>query len=91
MASKKKGNWEQQILKEIAEGRRKTYLGSKHPSLKAHEHPNFKVYEFSANQAIDGDKRDFIAGPEWSIKCLSKIIYIFYYKILVDYCKLLKV
>jgi hypothetical protein len=74
MAKNKGGNWEEQILREISQRRRKTYLGQKHPSLKAHEHPNFKVYEFTANRAIDGDKRDLIAGPEWSIMLQSSLL-----------------
>jgi hypothetical protein len=74
MASKKGNNWEQQILNEISQRRRKTYFGKNHPSLQPHEHPNYKVFEFSPNRAIDGDKRDLIAGPEWSIMLQSSLL-----------------
>ncbi len=65
--AKKKGSWEQQILNQIQEEERATYLGQNHPELDPDEHPNFKVFEFSPNRHLDGDKRYYLSGPDWSI------------------------
>ena len=72
--AKKKGTWEQQILSQIEEQRKVTYLGSAHPQLSPEEHPNFKVYEYTPNKSLDGDERYYLAGPEWSIMLQSSMV-----------------
>ncbi|MEB3278813.1 MAG: hypothetical protein VKK42_07795 [Lyngbya sp.] len=72
MATKK--TWEQQILQKIEEQRKVTYLGAAHPELSPEEHPNFKVFEYTPNKSLDGDKRYYLAGPEWSIMQQSSMI-----------------
>lgn len=66
--------WEQLTLERIAEADAITYLGEKHPSLESHEHPNFKLYEFSPNKALDGKERYYLAGPEHSIIMQSSLL-----------------
>ncbi|MFY7804822.1 MAG: hypothetical protein ACOVQ7_15490 [Limnoraphis robusta] len=69
-----KANWEKQILQQIEENRKVTYLGAAHPQLSPEEHPNFKVYEFSPNKSLDGNERYLLAGPEWSIMQQSSML-----------------
>ncbi len=69
-----KANWEQQILKQIEEDEKVTYLGAAHPELNIGEHPNFKVFEFTPNKSLDGNERYLLAGPEWSIMQQSSML-----------------
>jgi hypothetical protein len=65
MAKNKK--WEDLVLESIANKMDPTYLGPSQPRVGMEDQPNFKVYEFSPNRKLDGEERDLVTGPEWSI------------------------
>ena len=61
-------SWEESVIKKISKKEKVTYLGSNHPQgLSIFQQPNYQVYEFTPNQKLDGDRRYFVAGPEWSV------------------------
>lgn len=61
-------NWEKTVIRKISEEEKITYLGRNHPQgLTIFQQPNYRVYEFSPNKKLDGDRRYLVSGPEWSV------------------------
>lgn len=67
------GNWEEKTLKKIADEQRLTALGTSR-ELELADQPNFQVYEFTPNKRLDGKKRYYLAGPDYSIMIQSSAL-----------------
>lgn len=60
--------WEESVINKISEEEKVTYLGRNHPEgLSIFDQPGYRVYEFTPNKKLDGDRRYLVAGPEWSV------------------------